>query len=83
MRPQGRLREVPGFQPPLGFWGRLRPPRRNALNVDIAGEVALANSAYRMKTFYEWVKQKEEKKGEAPARNWNEVSLQKLLTGRM
>lgn len=50
---------------------------------ELAGEVALANSAYRMKTFYEWVKQKEEKKGEAPARNWNEASLRKLLTGRM
>ena len=49
---------------------------------ELAGEVALANSAYRMKSFYEWVKQKEEKE-EAPARNWNEVSLGKLLTGRM
>jgi predicted lipoprotein with Yx(FWY)xxD motif len=48
---------------------------------ELEGEVALANSAYKMKTFYEWVKQ--EKKEDGQQSNWNQVSLGKLLTGRL
>jgi hypothetical protein len=47
---------------------------------EIEGEIALANSAYKMKTYYEWVKQG--KTSEAPQRSWNQVSVGKLLTGR-
>jgi hypothetical protein len=53
---------------------------------ELQAEVALANSAYRMKTYYEWLKLKQERKEEAQEaepRKWNEVSLGKLLTGRM
>lgn len=51
---------------------------------ELAGEVALANSAYKMQTYYEWVKQEKlTKKEEAQPANWNQVSLRKLLTGRM
>ena len=51
---------------------------------ELSGEVALANSAYKMKTFYEWVKLKQEKKETSTrSRDWNQVSLAKLFTGRM
>ena len=50
---------------------------------ELEGEVALANSVYRMKTYYEWVKLKQSRKEAAQPRNWNEVSLGKLMTGRM
>ncbi|KAJ8096497.1 hypothetical protein POJ06DRAFT_263978 [Lipomyces tetrasporus] len=43
-------------------------------------EVSLANSAYRMRTYYERTAQSKEEKNEA--RNWNQVSLWKLATGR-
>ncbi|KAF4625084.1 hypothetical protein G7Y89_g13085 [Cudoniella acicularis] len=52
-------------------------------------EIALANSAYKMKTYFEWKSQerkerKEERKEDTSgAGNWNQVSLGKLLTGRM
>lgn len=44
-------------------------------------EIALANSAYKMKTYEEWKAQ--EKKEDAGEGNWNQASLGKLLTGRM
>jgi hypothetical protein len=47
---------------------------------ELEGEVALANSAHKMKTYYEWVQQG--KKDEPSQSNWNQVSLKKLLTGR-
>jgi hypothetical protein len=50
---------------------------------ELESEVALANSAYKMKTFYEWVGQNQEKKEDMPSRDWNQVSLAKLFTGRM
>ena len=47
---------------------------------ELEGEIALANSAYKMKTFREWVAQG--KKEDGAQGNWNQVSLGKLLTGR-
>ena len=44
-------------------------------------EVSLANSAYKMKTYYEWIV--EEKKEKIEAANWNQISFWKLITGRM
>jgi hypothetical protein len=48
-------------------------------------EVELANLAHKCKTYYEWVvKTAEEKKGEVVGGGyWNQVSIGKLLTGRM
>ncbi len=48
-------------------------------------EVELANSAYKCKTFFEWkTKAMQEKKGEVISGGyWNQVSIGKLLTGRM
>ncbi|KAH8687360.1 hypothetical protein BGZ60DRAFT_465721 [Tricladium varicosporioides] len=43
-------------------------------------EIALARSAFKMKTYQEWKSQ--ERKEDAGGENWNQVSLGKLLTGR-
>ncbi|TVY80782.1 putative transporter MCH2 [Lachnellula suecica] len=43
--------------------------------------VQLANSVYKMRTYYEWKSQ--EKREDVQSGNWNQVSLGKLLTGKM
>jgi hypothetical protein len=45
-------------------------------------EIRLANQAYKMKNCYEWFEQKK-KAVPADGRNWNQVSIGKLLTGRL
>ena len=46
-------------------------------------EVALANSAYRMQTYYEYIQMKQVRKETGSGGgNWNQVSIGKLVTGR-
>jgi hypothetical protein len=47
----------------------------------VTEEIELANQAYKMKGCYEWFKQ--EKEGTlTEQKNWNQLSIGKLLTGR-
>ena len=44
-------------------------------------EVRLANEAFRMRSYYEWVK--DEKREVVAKEGWNKLSVVKLLTGRI
>jgi hypothetical protein len=47
---------------------------------ELEEEIRLANEAYRMRSYYEWIKQG--KKEEVVKEGWNNLSVGKLLMGR-
>jgi len=50
---------------------------------ELRTEFTLANSAYKMNTFEEWIKLKHAKKEKVKESGWNQVSLWKMVTGKM
>ena len=48
--------------------------------LELEEEIRLANQAFRMRSYYEFIKQG--KKDEVVKEGWNKLSVGKLLTGR-
>jgi hypothetical protein len=48
---------------------------------ELEGEIRLANEAFTMRSYYEWVK--DGKRDTVVQEGWNNLSIGKLLTGRL
>lgn len=58
---------------------RTHEARTTGAAKELESEIELARSVCKLQTYYEW---KSKEKDESTDKNWNKVSLVKLLTGR-
>lgn len=58
---------------------RTHEAQRTGAAIELESEIELARSVCKLQTYYEW---KSKEKDGPTDKNWNKVSLFKLLTGR-